>query len=534
MKKARGAAFMKKFIVTTAAAATGLTASIIAVSAAEATPAQPPASSSVSPSAGSIAWSPCPTDELFGLLKGLECGSLEVPLDHSQPDGRQITLALSRAKHTAPDSEYQGIVLLNRGQWPGGIGRDLPTRFAKGTTGLPTAVGSTYDWIGLDPRGVGASEPMVTCDPSYVYPGHAEADPVPRTAEEEQEWLRKAREYAESCGRKYGDVLDFLTTKDTARDLDLIRQALGQEQINYLGYDWGTYLGSVYASMFPDRVRRMVLDSVVRPSTVGYKASLVQNEASEKRAQIYFAWIAKYDSVYHLGDTVAEVEANYYKGMAMITAAPIDGKIGPAEYTDIFAIALYRNYNWVRQTQALADWVLRQDPRGLKAHFSPPGYPHENKQAMYNAVQCTDDSWPHNWQRWHSDITRQYREGNTFMTWRNAWYNAPCLFWPAPASKPLKVGDPDLEILLVQPENDAAHSVEGAYEMHKLFPNSRLVLELGGNNHGGAALSANANACVNSHVIAYLRDGTVPDSEKGVDAFCQANPDPVPPGAQSP
>ncbi|MFJ9822157.1 alpha/beta fold hydrolase [Streptomyces sp. NPDC101151] len=512
---------MKKILMITAAAVTGLVGSSMVA------PAQ--AQASADSTAGSIAWSPCPDNDpdMGALLKGLECGSLQVPLDYSRPDGRKISLALTRAKHTAPDDQYQGIVLLNRGQWPGGIGRDLPTRYAKGTTGLPTAVGSTYDWIGFDPRGVGASEPMLTCDPTYVFPGHAQADPVPSTAADEQAWLGKARRYADSCGSKYGDVLKHLGTKDAARDLDRMRQALGQEQINYLGYDYGTYLGSVYASMFPHRVRRMVLDSVVRPSGVWYQADLDQNVASEKRARIFFAWIAEYDSVYHLGATEAEAEANYYKGMAMVREAPIDGAIGPAEYTDLFSTDLYRTYGWTSHAKALADWVLRGDPAGLKAAFQKPGYPHQNRQAMYSAVQCRDVSLPRDWKRWHNDYSRQYNQGNKFMTWKNAWYNAPCAFWPVSAEKPQKIGRGHVSMLLVQPENDAAHGVAGAYETHKLFPDSRLILELGGNNHG-ASLSANGNACLNGYVSAYLKDGTRPASEAGVDATCRANPEPDP------
>ena len=520
--RAQAGGLVKKLVVIAAAAATGLVGSVVSVSEAAAAPD--------GATVDSITWSPCPdNDPLMGtLLKGLECGAFQVPLDHSQPDGQKITLQLTRAKHTSPDDQYQGIVLLNRGQWPGGIGRDLPTRYAKGTTGLPTEVGSTYDWIGFDPRGVGASEPMVTCDPNFIFPGHAQLDPVPQTAADEQAWVSMAREYAESCGSKYGDTLKYFSTKDTALDLDLIRQALGQERLNYLGYDYGTYIGSVYASMFPHRVRRMVLDSIVRPNGAWYQDNLDRNVAAEKRAKIFFAWMAKYDSVYHMGTTEAEVEAGYYQGMAKVREAPIDGKIGPAEYHDVFEVVAYRNYTWLNRAKILSDWVVRNDPTALKINFSEPGYPHLNRQAMVNANQCLDASWPLDWERWHNDYSQQYSAGNTFMTWSNAWYNAPCMFWPVPAGQPQQVGSRIVNILLVQPENDPANGVGGAYEVHELFPNSRLILELGGNNHG-ASLSANGNACLNSYVSAYLKDGTRPGSPGEVDAYCQANPDPVPP-----
>ncbi|MFD4413419.1 MULTISPECIES: alpha/beta fold hydrolase [unclassified Streptomyces] len=518
---------MKKLALVTSVIVAGLLGSTVAPATAKDTTAT--AKDTTAPAAESVAWSPCPaTDPVLGaLLKGLECGSIQVPLDYGKPDGQKITLALTRAKHTAPDAQYQGVVLLNRGQWPGGIGRDLPTRYAKGTTGLAQDVGAAYDWIGFDPRGVGASEPAVVCDSDYVYPGHAQPDPVPSTPAAEQEWADRARAYAKSCGDKYGDVLKHLSTKDAARDLDQMRIALGQEKITYFGTDWGTYLGSVYASMYPNRVRRMLLDSVVSPSGAWYQNNLDKNVTSEKNAKIFFTWVAKYDAVYHLGTTAAEVEAEYYKGQDALSAAPLDGKIGPAEWADVFEPVVYRSWTWLSRAQVLADWALRGDPTSLRANYSDPGFPHQNRHAMTNAVQCLDAHWPRDWNRWHTDYSRQYAAGNRFLTWTNAWYSAPCAFWPVPAQKAQKVGNSGVNVLLVQPEFDTAHGVAGANETHRLFPNSRLILEQGGHNVG-AALSANNNACLNAYVSDYLRDGTRPASRSGVDATCEAAADPVP------
>ncbi|GAB3258777.1 alpha/beta fold hydrolase [Kineosporia babensis] len=483
---------------------------------------------SAAPSA--ISWSPCPADDpiVGGALAGLECGSLDVPLDHSRPSRGTITLALTRAKHTVPQAQYQGIVLLNRGQWPGSFGRDLPTRFANGSVGLPVSVGATYDWIGFDPRGVGASEPSVTCSPDYLSPGSARPDYVPRTVAEEKKWLREARKYADSCGDKYGNTLKYLNTKDTARDMDLIRAALGQKTLNYLGFSYGTYLGEVYASMFPDRVRRMVLDTVAAPDGVGYENMLKQNVAFEKRAGEFFAWIAKYHSVYGLGTTQAAVEKNYHKGLNALAEAPIDGRIGPAEYSDIFLVNAYRTYAWIPHAQVLADWVLRGDPSGLRANYAEQReFPAMNTYAMYTSVQCSDAAWPRDWSRWRTDLQRQQRQGNTFMTWANGWYNAPCAFWPVPAGQPQKVGHSGVNILMLQPENDGAMPVQGALDAHARFPNSRFVLERDGNFHG-SSLTGNANACMNAYVSNYLKDGSRPTAKRGADASCAASPAPVP------
>lgn len=487
------------------------------------------ANDAAGPAVGSVDWAPCPGgDPVLGdMLKNLECGTVQVPLDYDAPQGRQISLALTRARHTVPDSEYKGVVVLNRGQWPGGIGRDLPTRYAAGTTGLARDVGAAYDWIGFDPRGVGASEPAVVCDAGYLDPGQAQPDPVPATPAAEQQWVKRARAYAASCGEKYGDVLKHLGTEEAARDLDRMRIALGQEKITYFGTDWGTYLGSVYATLFPDRLERMVLDSVVRPSGVGYRNSLRKNVLSERNAEIFFAWVAKYDGVYHLGTTEAAVEANYYKAQDALAAAPLDGKIGPAEWADMFEPVVYRSWTWLSRAKVLSDFVVRDDPTSLRTGYTPPGFPHQNRHAMTNAVNCLDGPWPQNWNRWSKDRSRQYEAGARILTWPNAWYDAPCAFWPQPARKPLAIGDDQVDVLLVQPQFDTAHGVAGAVETHALFPNSRLILEKGGHNVG-AALSANNNTCLNKYVGDFFRDGTRPASKEGTDAVCQAAADPVP------
>ena len=208
-----------------------------------------------------ISWKACPAkDPVEGArLKGLQCASVRVPLDYARPDGGQITLELTRARHTA--SRSQGAVLLNRGG-PGAHGRDLPNVFK---SGLPKRVAASYDWIGFDPRGVGASRPSLICDPAYQDPGRARADTIPGDAAEERAWTARAKAYADDCARKYGKVLPHMGTADWARDMDEIRQALGQEKLNYFGYSYGSYLGAVYTQMFPGRTDRVVLDSAGDP-----------------------------------------------------------------------------------------------------------------------------------------------------------------------------------------------------------------------------------------------------------------------------
>ena len=230
-----------------------------------------------------------------GQLAGLECATLAVPLNYADPGGRKITLALSMVPATAPAAKQQGVLLVNPGG-PGEPGRSLASEVA---SGLSPQVAATYDIVGFDPRGVGGSVPALSCDPSFfdqVRPNY-----IPASAAAEQVLIGRAKAYAAGCEQRFGWLLPYMTTVSMARDMDQIRQAFGVSKINYYGFSYGTYLGQVYGTMFPDRVRRMVLDSTVDPTGAWYQDNIDQDYAFQGRLDAFFAWTAKYDSAYHLG-----------------------------------------------------------------------------------------------------------------------------------------------------------------------------------------------------------------------------------------
>ncbi|MFB4299956.1 alpha/beta hydrolase [Actinomadura sp. NTSP31] len=475
------------------------------------------------PRPSGLAWHACPAKDPVegGRLKGLQCATLRVPLDYARPDGEQITLALSRVRHTAKKS--QGVVLLNRGG-PGAHGRDLAGVFH---AAMPKSVAASYDWIGFDPRGVGASRPALVCDKSYQDPGRARPDTIPENAAAERAWKKRAQAYADDCAKKYGKVLPHMGTADWVRDMDAIRRALHQQKINYFGYSYGTYLGAVYASTYPGRVRRMVLDSVVKPSGVWYGDNLDQNVAFEKRIKAFFGWAARHHAIYRLGKTGDRVAAAYARARAALKAKPIDGKFGPDELDDLFLADGYGDYGWPAHAAALSAYAVRHDPGPLRRAWQPPTWLDQNNYAVYNAVQCRDAAWPRDWERWHADSRRLYRAGYKFETWSNTWYNAPCAFWGAPGGPPPAVGarGPLAPMLLVQATEDAATPYPGALETHRLFPTSRLLAQVGGGNHG---VSLSGDRCVDRAVAAYLGRGALPADKPGPDATCRAPAPPQP------
>jgi pimeloyl-ACP methyl ester carboxylesterase len=449
--------------------------------------------------APTIAWGDCAEAALR--LRGAECGFLTVPLDHARPSGPTVELAVSRIRHTR--TPYQGVMLVNPGG-PGGSGQVLSVLGDY----VPDGAGKSYDWIGFDPRGVGASKPALACDGDYA--GYRRPPFVPSTAAIEKAWLTRAAGYAEACAKAGGPLLDHLKTVDTVRDMDLLRRALGAEKINFYGFSYGTYLGQVYATRYPARVRRMVFDGVVDPSRVWYDANLDQDLAFDRNIRIFFDWLAERHAVYRLGATGAAVGKRFTAVQRALTAKPAGGAIGPSELTDVFVQAGYYVFGWTMVAEAFAAWVHRRDPALLKALYdmnSPQDTGADNGYAVYLGVQCTDAPWPASWSRWKRDNWRMHARA-PFLAWANAWYNAPCRTWAAePATPPRVDGTAVPPVLLISETLDAATPFTGALEVRKRFPSAALVEGFGGTTHAGSLFG---NACVDGAVAAYLADGTLP------------------------
>ncbi len=230
-----------------------------------------------------IHWASCTDPQLRYL--GLQCGSLTVPLDRADPTGPQVRLALSRRPHTA--SSYKGVMLVNPGG-PGATGRSMA---AIGDY-VPGGAGAAYDWIGFDPRGVGASSPALHCARNQF--GDNRPDYRPVRAWTTHYWLARSRSYAAGCADTSAkrSLLRHVTTLDSVLDMEAIRVALGVSRIGFYGFSYGSYLGQVYATRFPQRVGRFVLDGVVDPTRVWYAANLDQDRGFNRNIDIFFRYLA--------------------------------------------------------------------------------------------------------------------------------------------------------------------------------------------------------------------------------------------------
>ncbi|MEU8826575.1 alpha/beta hydrolase [Streptomyces sp. NPDC048636] len=483
----------------------------------------------------------CPRAE--ELTAPLTCGTVSVPLDYARPDGPRISLTVSRVRATGPKARRQGALVYNPGG-PGASGMSFPSYAAEEEF---RRVAKAYDFVGYAPRGVGRSAPLSCQSPTAFAEAPTSSPPVP-SAGFKRRMVTRARAYAKGCARRAGSALAHYTTLNNARDLDVLRAALGERRLTFMGASYGTYYGAVYATLFPGHVRRMVFDSVVNPDPwqIWYRNNLEQSLAFERRWRDWRTWAARHDDVYHLGTTAARVLASYEKARARLTREPA-GAVGTAQLQNAFLRTGYNDAYWDPSARALAAY-LRSDPAPLNDLAAPDpatAAEDENGNAVYTAVECNDAAWPRTWSTWDRDNTVLARRA-PFETWDNVAMNLPCAFWPTGHQQPLDIGvgtgaraatgkaaAPGSgalpPVLLLSAERDAATPYAGAKELWRRLPGSSLVTERNAGTHG---LWGGPNTCVNRYVDTYLLTGKTPG--RSADCAGRAEPDVQPEPAPLP
>ena len=477
-----------------------------------------------------IRFGKCPAVE--GLPDGFQCGTVKVPLDYARPEGKRISLTVSRVKATGKDPRgkkvaRQGALVLNPGG-PGASGMFFPF-----VGFLPEwkRIGAAYDLVGYAPRGVGRSAPLSCQDPARLHQGPSLA-PTHPSESYKKERIARANAYARGCARRGGSALRHYHSLNNARDLDVLRAALGEQRLTFMGASYGTYFGALYATLFPSHVRRMVFDSAVNPAPrqIWYHNNLGQSAAIEGRWADFRAWVAKHHRVYGLGNTAQKVLLSYERAAARLAVEPAGGKVGPGQLQSAFLQAAYHDDYWPQRALALSAY-LKGDPKPLVELAWPhpeAAVERENSTAVYTAVECNDAPWPTDWEVWDRDNTRLARTA-PFETWDNVWMNLPCAYWRGPRQLPLDVRTGPGELpptLILAAERDAATPYEGAIELHRRLGGSVLVTERDSGSHG---VSGGANTCVHGYVEAYLLQGRVPERR----AACAAHPEPRPGTARS-
>jgi pimeloyl-ACP methyl ester carboxylesterase len=506
-------------------------------SAGSARPIMDPTAAPVAPEADlrGVAWRACANPDFASA--GIECGDLSVPLDYADPQGRRITVAVSRLEATAPAAERQGPLLVNFGG-PGGTGVQAPLIFQ---ALLPAEVLATYDVIGFDPRGLGDSRPALDCknDPFKVQ-GHL-PDFRPGTglleapSADEDAWRARWRAFSAACAAEDGDLLPFVGSTSVVRDMDSIRAALGADRLNFWGFSYGTYLGQLYATTFPDRTRRFILDGNIDPATVWYEDLFVSARSFEQVSRRLWAWIAEHDDVYDLGSTATTVEAAYYREEGDLRKNPLE-RIGPTEWNLLLGSALYSQEAWPYVASVFAAQA-RGDSGPLKQAVLPPEgqSPEEaaadeqaaaNGIAVFDAVFCSDGPWPRNYAQWRADGFANNAVA-PFNTWAQIVGDLGCGSWPVRGERATVDGSVAPPLLLAGTTLDPATPFLNSLNVHLRFPNSALLADGGTVGHTATLLG---NDCVSNVVFAYLRTGTLPDRQGGraADVTCPGLPAPEP------
>ncbi len=433
---------------------------------------------------------PCPD---YGMTPsptaGLECATLRVPLDYAHPDR---TIALTISRHPGQPGRRRGVLLMNPGG-PGSPGLAMPAQLLQrvGGSGLPDA----YDVIGFDPRGTGYSTP-VTCGMTTPEERGAVLGPYADGPRDVLATAAKARAVAGKCGRSSTkDLLPHMTTANTARDLDRIREALGEEKISYYGVSYGSYLGAAYASMFPGRTDRIVLDSVLGPRGLDVRANQRFAEGFDDRFPDFAAWAAARDDDYHLGRTPAAVTTKFFE-LAAVRGPEFRSDTWNGLYDDASFPALARD--WAGTARAAAG-PLDGD----------------NRAALQLQVLCNDADWPERIGYYQQAVERE-RARHPMFGPAAANVN-PCAFWPVERPEsPVRVGGPGpANVLLVQNRRDPATPLSGARETRAAFGIRARMITVDAGGHG---VFTRENACGNAAVLGYLRDGVFP----ATDGSCQS------------
>jgi pimeloyl-ACP methyl ester carboxylesterase len=278
--------------------------------------------------------------------------------------------------------------------------------------------------------------------------------------------------------------------------------------LNYYGFSYGTYLGQVYATLFPTKVGRFVMDGVVNPSTWWYGGNLEQEIGFDRNINIYFRWLAAHPGAFKLGTSAKKIRTGYYRLLKKLDKHPAANKrLGPDELTDAMLSAGYYIYDWVAIGKAYSTLVRTGNGNALFGMYAAGNMGDDNGYAVYLGVQCSDVRRP-NWKKQKADAIRLHKK-HPFLTWDNTWYNAPCFTWPAPSRSKVAVTGKNVtgKILLISETLDAATAYSGALKVRSLFANSALIAGVGGTTHSS---SLSGVGCVDNRIAAFFKNGTLP------------------------
>ncbi|TPG32524.1 alpha/beta hydrolase [Mycolicibacterium hodleri] len=454
-------------------------------------------------------WGSCV--EFLGSVNAIptaQCGMVGVPIDYANPDGPQAQLAVIRVPATG---DRIGALMVN----PGGPGASAVDTVAAMAGGLAaTEIGRRFDLVGFDPRGVGHSTPQVRCRSDSEFDAYRREPMTDYSAAGVVHIEQLYQQVAQNCVDRTGrEFLANVGTASTARDMDVVRAALGESQINYLGYSYGTELGAKYAEQFGDRVRAMVLDGAVDPSSDPVAENIRQLAGFQTAFDDYAADCARSVDC-PLGQDPAQFVARYHQLVDPLVGQP--GRTSDPRglsYQDAITgtvNALYTQRYWKFLTSGLlglqrgtdaGDLLLLADDyqeRDASGHYS-------NQQDAFTAIRCVDSPYPSDPAVW-ADADRQARAAAPFMAYGEFTGLAPrdaCAMWPVPStSAPQEATSPGPgKVVVVSTTHDPATPYQAGVDLAREMDASLITFN--GTQH---TVVFNGDACVDSAVEAFFVD----------------------------
>ena len=463
--------------------------------------------------AKAVQWGPC---EVTGggtssdLPHDAQCGEVDVPVDYSQPGKEVATLALIRFPATGAKI---GSLVIN----PGGPGESGVDAAASLLDVIPKEIRQRFDLVGFDPRGVGSSTPALSCN-TDAQDDAERADPQVDYSPEGVDHIETTeKQFVQRCVDKVGtDFLANAGTVNVARDLDRLREALGDDKLTYLGYSYGTLIGSAYAEAYPDKVRAMILDGAVDPNADPIQSDIDQAASFQKAFNDYAADCAKQKDC-PLGTDPAKAVAVYHDLTDPLVKTPAKTKdprgLGYSDAVTGTITAMYTPSLWKHLTAGLSELTKGHGDTLLDLADS---YWDRDAQGRYTnandallAINCVD-SPPNTDRAKAADKDRRMREVAPFLSFGEFTGNAPldtCAFWPVPpTSGPHEVSAPGLPpVLVVSTTDDPATPYEAGVKLAKELGGALLTFT--GTQH---TVVFEGDACVDKYATNYLVDLTLP------------------------
>ncbi|CAL9297753.1 alpha/beta hydrolase [Streptomyces sp. SudanB52_2052] len=439
-----------------------------------------------------------------------QCATMKAPLDWDDPKGGTIDLALIRAR-AGDTSRRIGSLIFNFGG-PGGSGVTSLPSFAEDYETLRTR----YDLVSFDPRGVGRSAPVI-CENDQQLDAYFQQDATPDDAAERTELLDNTKEFNEACEQNSKKMLPHVRTTDAARDLDLMRQVLGDGKLHYFGISYGTELGGVYAHLFPKRVGRAVFDAVVDPTQNAEQGSLGQAKGFQRALDNFAQDCVSKAEECPIGTSVQDVKNRIARLLEDLDSRPIPG-VFPRELTQTAATsgiaqALYSQDFWEYLTQGLQQAYAGDGSILLLLSDSMNGREengeYSNLAAANTAINCADDK-PRYDTAFVERKLPEFRAASDLFGDYLAWGMISCTDWAVPgaADHPDVSAPGSAPILVVGNTGDPATPYEGARKMvDALGEGVGVELTYQGQGHGAYD---SENKCVRGAVNGYLLDGKVP------------------------